>query len=426
MNNSPNKQTNTILDPYKSLLGAEVIDQLFQIAELLKGRKIVHMNSTREGGGVAEILSKMVPLMNALGINTRWEVIKGENEFFQCTKMFHNALQGRGMILPTPALLHTYEETNAKNAEELKDILQEADIVFVHDPQPLPLLSHFPKRNGKWIWRCHIDLSTPSRDSWRYLKKFVDQYDATIFSLEDFIQPLSHPIYLIPPSIDPFSEKNIELDPEEIAGVFKQFNIDTARPVITQVSRFDRFKDPIGVIAAYRLAKKFHPTLQMVLAGAGAADDPEGEAAYNEVKIAAKDDPDIHILLLPPSPRIINALQRGSTIVLQKSVREGFGLTVTEALWKSKPVIGGNTGGIRLQLIDHLTGFLVHTPEGAAHRIRQLLQNPELATELGIKGKRLIKENFLITRHLREYLTLMATLLVPDGDRIDLSQKIPP
>lgn len=425
MNNSPDQPSNSILEPYKNLLGTDVIDQLFQIANLLKGRKIVHVNSTREGGGVAEILHKLVPLMNALGLETKWEVLKGNNDFFQCTKIFHNSLQGRHGRFPSPALIKSYEETNAQNAEELKGVLQEADIVFIHDPQPLPLLSHFPKQKGKWIWRCHIDLSSPSRDSWHYLRKYIEHYDATIFSLEDSAHPLPHPIFLIPPSIDPFSEKNIELDPEEVAGVLKQFNIDQQRPIITQVSRFDRFKDPLGVITAYRLAKKFNPAVQLVLAGGGATDDPEGEAMYHEIAEVAKDDPDIHVLQLPPSPRMINALQRGSNVILQKSVKEGFGLTVTEALWKNKAVIGGDTGGIRLQLINHLTGFLVHTPEGAAIRIRQLLQDPELAAELGAKGKRMVKENFLITRHLREYLTVMATLIEPNGDRIDLSQKIP-
>src|SRR6185295_8337196 len=256
-------------------------------------------------------------------------------------------------------------------------------------------------------------------------KRYIEQYESSIFSLEDFAQPLSHPIYLIPPSIDPFSEKNIELDEQEIVNVYKQFGIDLNRPTLLQVSRFDHFKDPLGVIEAFYLAKKFHSDLQLVLAGGSAADDPEGELVYQEVMQAAKDNPDIHVLLLPPNAhRTINALQRGATIVLQKSTKEGFGLTVTEALWKTKPVIGGNCGGIRLQLIDHHTGFLVNTPEGAAHRIRYLLQNPQKAREIGIKGKRLVKENFLITRHLREYLTVMSVLLFPKKDRIDLGQSI--
>lgn len=415
-----------LFDPYKTLLGAEVVDQLFQMASILKGIKIVHVNSTKEGGGVAEILSEMIPLTNALGIDAKWEVLKAENEFFSCTKMFHNLLQGRGGPLPNSALLHAYEETNAKNAEELRPILEDADIVIIHDPQPLPLIAHFPNKKGKWIWRCHIEVASSSRPIWKYLKRFIDKFDSSIFSIEDFVRPLPHPIYLIPPSIDPFSEKNIDLDQEEISEVYKKFKIDLERPVILQVSRFDRFKDPLGVIEAYRLAKKFYPSLQLVLAGGEASDDPEGELVLRDVEIAAKDIADIHVLLLPPtSHRTINALQRGADIVLQKSIKEGFGLTVTEALWKMKPVIGGNTGGIRLQVINHHTGFLVNTPEGAAHRIRYLLQNPQKGKEFGMKGKRLVKENFLLTRNLREYLTLISILLFPKSDRIDLSAKNP-
>ncbi len=416
-----------IWEPYKNLLGTEIIDQLYQIADLLKGVKIVHVNSTKVGGGVAEILTKLVPLSNALGLNTEWLVMKGTNDFFQCTKMFHNIFQGRGRALPNATLLKAYEETNAQNAKEFAPILQEADIVFIHDPQPLPFIANIQKKkDAKWIWRCHIEVTPASRLVWKYLKKYVSNYDATIFSLEDFVQPLPHPTFLIPPSIDPFSEKNIELDQAEIEQVMRQFGIDPKRPVVLQASRFDIFKDPIGVVGAYKLAKKFNPTLQLILAGGGADDDPEAGAVLHEVMESSKDDPDIHILNLPPNARVINALQRGADIVLQKSVREGFGLTVTEALWKSKPVIGGNTGGIRLQLINHYTGYLVNTPEGAANRIRYLLQNPEKGKQLGTAGKHHVKENFLITRHLREYLTVMASLRRATGSRVDLSRRITP
>lgn len=412
-----------ILDLYKNLVGVDVTEQLYQMAALFKGIKIVHINSTKEGGGVAEILQKMIPLTNELGIEAQWEVIQGDAEFYNCTKMFHNLMQGKSEAHPRPSLLKKFEEVNKKNAEILAPILQEADFVVIHDPQPLPLIQHLPERKGKWIWRCHIDCSHPDYATWKYLRSFVEKYDASIFSLENFAQPLSHPIYLIPPSIDPFSEKNIELDPEEIQGVLKQFNIDIERPIVLQVSRFDRFKDPLGVIEAYKHAKKSSPNLQLILAGGGADDDPEGAVVLEEVKSSANGDPDIHVLFLPPtSHRTINALQRGADIVLQKSIREGFGLTVTEALWKTKPVIGGNTGGIRLQVINHHTGFLVNTPEGAGYRIRYLLQNPQKIKELGTKGKKLVKDHFLLTRHLREYLTLMSTLLFPDGDRIDLSK----
>lgn len=413
-----------IWEPYKALLGADTIDQLFQIAKLLKGAKIVHVNSTLQGGGVAEILSKMVPLMQGLGLDVQWKVIEGNREFFECTKAFHNLLQGSQSALPSPSLLRTFEETNAKNSETLKPILQDADFVMIHDPQPLPIISHFPNRKGKWIWRCHIDTSAARRSLWKYLYPFIEKFNASVFSLESFDQLLPHPVYIIPPSIDPFSEKNIELVNDEVKGILHQFNIDTTRPVITQISRFDQFKDPNGVIKAYKLIKKFNPKLQLILAGGSATDDPEGESVLKSIQETAKGDNDIHILNLPPnSHRQINALQRGSDIIIQKSVKEGFGLTVTEALWKAKPVVAGNTGGIRIQIINRYTGFLVDTPEGAANRIRFLMQNSEAGKELGIAGKKLVKENFLITRHLREYLTMMATLNKPQCDRIDLSEK---
>lgn len=415
---------NPLFEPYVKLLGQESIDQLYQIAHHLQGLKVVHVNSTYWGGGVAEILTEMVPLMQALGIDTKWQVIKGNPDFYQCTKLFHNCIQGQKHII-SGALIKAYEEANAQTAEEMKSLLEEADIVFIHDPQPL-LLHHFvPKRKGKWIWRCHIDASSPNRPVWKYLQNYIAKYDASIFSLVDFAQPLPHPIYLIPPSINPLSDKNKDLSPEEIASTYDRFSIDPHRPMILQVSRFDRFKDPLGVVEGYRLAKKYKPSMQLVLAGGGAADDPESEVVLSEVRAAAAEDPDIHILFLPPDAHItINALQRMADVILQKSVKEGFGLTVTEAMWKAKPIIGGNTGGIRLQVINHHTGFLVNTPEGAAHRIRYLLQYPDQAREMGERGKKFVKENFLITRHLREYLTVMATLMDPNRERIEFNRSM--
>lgn len=404
----------SIIEPYSALLGQEVISELEQITSLLKGIKILHINSTKVGGGVSEILSKLVPLTNAFGVHTKWQVIEGNSEFYQCTKMFHNLLQGKSGPFPSNHLLSVYEQTNKKNAELLKPLIEEADVIFIHDPQPLALKSHFPNHKGCWIWRCHVETSYPNRATWLYLKKFISLYNASIFSLEDFTKPLPHPIFIVPPSIDPFSEKNIELDEEEVKNIYNSFNIDHSRPTTVQISRFDWFKDPIGVIKAYKLTKKYHSDLQLVLAGGGATDDPEGTAVLNEVNDVASGDPDIHILALPPDAhRTVNGLQKGATIILQKSLKEGFGLTVTEALWKSKPTIGGNTGGIRSQLINYHTGFLVNTPEGAALRMRNLLQNPELASELGVRGKKFVRENFLITRHLRDYLTVVANLKYP-------------
>jgi trehalose synthase len=408
------------LDRYAEICGPNVIDQLRQLVGPLKGVKVVHVNSTRTGGGVAEILAKLIPLKKDLGIDVSWEVIDGDADFFKCTKGFHNALQGNKVEIPK-SLLRNYEETNRRNAEELREKLESADIVFIHDPQPAPLLESCPKRRGKWIWRCHIDASRPYRPVWKYLRDFVKDYDASIFSLAAFAQPLPHVEYLIAPSIDPLSEKNIDLDKAEVESTVSKLGVDLGRPVMTQVSRFDIFKDPVGVIRAFRLTKKFIPTLQLILAGGEATDDPEALSVLNDVRTAANDDPDIHIMLLPADAhRTINAIQRASDIVLQKSLREGFGLTVTEAMWKGKPVIGGDTGGIRIQVVNHKTGFLVNTPEGAALRARYLLFHRDLLLDMGENARSFVRENFLLTRHLREYLTVMVSLLHGRGDRIEL------
>jgi trehalose synthase len=353
-------------------------------------------------------------------------VIRGEERFFHVPKSFHNALQG----VPVPLggyVFQAYEETGAQKAEQLRSILEEADIVFIHDPQPLPLLRSCPNRKGKWIWRCHIDLSHPYRPVWKYLRNFVQEYDASIFSLADFAQPLPHTQYLMQPSIDPLSEKNIDLTQEEVHAAKLRFGLDPDRAIMLQVSRFDRFKDPLGVVKAYRLAKSFAPSLQLVLAGGGATDDPEGEAVLADLRNEAGTDKDIHVLLLPPDAHVtINALQRGADVVVQKSLKEGFGLTVTEALWKGKPVIGGDAGGIRLQVVNHHTGFLVKTPEGAALSARYRLRHPEIALEMGNRAKELVRQNFLLTRNLREYLNIMVALIYGDQERIELQLKSAP
>ena len=412
--------TDLLLDQYQEIVGEEVINSLRQLAEPLRGTKVVHVNSTREGGGVAEILHRMIPLKRELGLDPCWEVIVGEGDFYQCTKYMHNTLQGNRFEI-SRSLLKLYEDTNEENAERLRDQLQEADFVFIHDPQPAPLLSWCSERKGKWIWRCHIDVSRPYRPVWKYLRDFVEPYDASIWSLAEFAQPLHHPLYLIAPSIDPLSAKNQELSETELQEILKRSKLDPYRPIVVQISRFDRFKDPVGVIQAFRLAKKFVP-LQLVLAGGGATDDPEGDEVLAEVKAAAMGDLDIHVMLLPSDAhRTINALQRISDIVLQKSTKEGFGLTVTEAMWKGKPVIGGEVGGICLQVHNHHTGFLVNTPEGAALRIRYLLTHRDKLEEMGRKARQFILENFLITRHVREYLTLMLAVLQGSEARIELA-----
>jgi len=408
------------LSEYSEIVGSDVVGHLFQLASPLKGMRVVHINSTRMGGGVAEILYKMVPLMNDLGLDARWEIITGGPEFYECTKAFHNGIQGNQVVVPE-ILFKAYEAANAETAETLRPLLKDTDLVIVHDPQPAALIRHFPERRNKWVWRCHIDASHPVRQVWKYLQSYVEHYDASIFSLSSFARRLPHPVYLIAPSIDPLHEKNVDLDEAESLASREKFGIDPERPMLLQVSRYDRFKDPLGVIAAYRLAKRFVPGVQLVLAGGGASDDPEGAVVLNEVRAAAAEDPDIHVLLLPADAhRTINALQRTSDIIIQKSIREGFGLTVTEGMWKQKPIIGGDTGGIRIQVTNHHTGFLVNTPEGAALRIRYLFQNREKMKEMGLKAKAFVRENFLVTRHLREYLTLMFGILHGQEDRIVL------
>jgi trehalose synthase len=398
------------LSSYEAIVGSAVIRQLRQLGEKLAGTRIVHVNSTREGGGVAEILEWMTPLMMDLGLKATWEVIHGTGRFFEITKSIHNGLQGYPVSISGKDW-KIYEDVNASNFERLRPILEEADIVVIHDPQPAHLLKLFNRRKGKWIWRAHIDISRPFRPVWKVLRTFVEKYDASIFSMAEFAQPLPHPQFLVPPSIDPLSEKNRDLAPMEIEAVRAEYGLDPFRPLLVQISRFDRFKDPLGVVAAYRMVRKVTP-VQLVLAGGGASDDPEGKEVLEEVIEAAGNDPDIHVLLLPPdSHKTVNALQRMATIILQKSTREGFGLTVTEGMWKGKPVIGGDVGGIRLQVMNHHTGFLVNTPEGAAHRIRYLLHHRDSIDLMGATAREFVRENFLLTRHIREYLTLMLVTL---------------
>jgi len=402
---------------YEGIVRPAVINQLEQLAAHLRGKKAVHVNSTRSGGGVAEILGWMIPLMKELGIDTSWEVIEGNEAFFNVTKTFHNGLQGNKVDL-LPNHIEAYEDINRTNAERLRPVLEEADFVFIHDPQPACLHYLCPNRRGKWVWRCHIDASRPNRKVWKYLRPFLEGYDASIFSMAAFSQALPHPQFLVAPSIDPLSEKNVELPLNEVEATYNEFDLKPDIPILAQISRFDRFKDPIGVIQAYQLIKKSIP-VQLILAGGTATDDPEGREVLTEVQAAAADDPDIHILLLPPDAhRKINALQRCADIIIQKSTREGFGLTVTEGLWKGKPVIGGDVGGIRLQVINHHTGFLVNSPEGVAQRVRYLLNRREIMKVMGNKGREFVRENFLLTRHLREYLTLMVGLQVGFTDRL--------
>jgi trehalose synthase len=294
------------------------------------------------------------------------------------------------------------------------------DVILIHDPQPAGLIEKKKEIGRQWIWRCHIDISSPDARVWNFLRPWVEQYDASIFSMPDFAQQLSIPQYLVAPSIDPLSDKNKDLEQSYIDGVLEKYKLDPARAIVTQISRFDRLKDPLGVIASYRMVKKRHDC-QLVLAGGGATDDPEGAEVLREVQQAAADDPDIHVLELPPfSDLEINALVRGSTVIMQKSIKEGFGLTVSEALWKKKPVIGGAVGGIKIQLINGVTGYLVHSPEGAANRLSRLLSDRGLRKAMGENGYLHVKQNFLLTRHVKDYMLLMIALNHPQEDIVNL------
>ncbi len=390
---------------YADIVGEETIEEIEKLGSYLNGKIIQNINSTPVGGGVAEILSGMVPLLKEVGVDARWDFIKGGEKFFEITKKIHNSLHGVEENISENDFKHFLDVTE----ENLKDMNLIGDIIFIHDPQPIGLIK-VKDKNGfkekKFIWRCHIDLSSANMKTFNFLKKFIEKYDYSVFSSPLFSKKLKIPQILISPSIDPLSDKNKDLPPETINEVLSRFKIDPERNIITQVSRFDRLKDPLGVIDVYRLVKK-HVDCQLVLAGGAAADDPEATEVYNEVIEKAGGDKDIFILNLPPISNIeINALQRASTVILQKSIKEGFGLTVSEGLWKSKPVIASAVGGIPLQITHKYSGLLSRTTEGTALYVKQILQNPEYAKQLGENGHNHVKHNFLITRHLRDYILL--------------------
>lgn len=404
------------LKDYEDIVGPEVIEELHVVADRVRHRRLQNINSTPVGGGVAEILTRMVPLLRELGVDATWDVIKGDQAFFNVTKAFHNALHGEAEEI-TDKMLDIYRANTEVNLREMNFT---GDVILIHDPQPAGLILRKKEIGRQWMWRCHIDVSTPDPRVWNFLKPYVEQYDASIFSMPDFAQQLPIPQFMVAPSIDPLSDKNKEVDKSYVNKMLAKYHLDPARPIITQISRFDRLKDPLGVIAAYRMVKKRHDC-QLVLAGGGASDDPEGEAVLREVQEQVADDPDIHVLLLPPFSDVeINALVRGSTIIMQKSIKEGFGLTVSEALWKKKPVIGGAVGGIKLQVINGVTGFLVHSSEGAANRAMQLLADRKLRERMGENGYQHVKQNFLLTRHVKDYMLVMLALEHPDEDVVHL------
>jgi trehalose synthase len=396
-----------MLEAYRDVVPSSALDELYCLADALRGRTLQHINSTRSGGGVAELLSRLVPLTEALGVHTHWDVISGDSMFFEVTKAFHNALQGSDQELSHEDFeiyLHCLQD----NAKRLR---LSGDVVMVHDPQPAYLPEYCRRDGARAVWRCHIDVSRPNERVWRFLRRAISRYHAAVFHVPQFAQDLPIPQLIIAPSIDPLSDKNRELSEAEITAVTDRFGIDRKRPIVLQVSRFDRFKDPLGVIAAYRLVRQTFDC-QLVLAGGSATDDPEGAQVVAEVREAAGTEADIFILELPPDSHLeINALQRAATVILQKSTREGFGLTVSEGLWKGKPVIGGAVGGIPAQILHGVNGFLVHSPEGAAFRLRYLLTHPRAAERMGAKGREHVRRNFLITRHVRDYLLMMLTCL---------------
>jgi len=404
------------LNDYIPIVGDGVVDELRHLGQRLKGKRVVNINSTRVGGGVAEILVRLVPLLAEIGLNVRWEVIKGTEEFFTLTKKLHNALHG-AQIAFAPADHEIYDEVTRDN---LKLLDLDADVVFIHDPQPVGLVRAREEHRGSWIWRCHVDVSAPFPGSWEFLEPFVARYDMSVFSAPQFARQLEIPQALISPSIDPLSDKNRELTQEEIESVLTRLGLRSDKPMVTQISRFDRLKDPLGVLEAWRNAKRYNES-QLILAGGAAPDDPESVQVLKEVREHAGDDPDVHVLDLPPTSNIeINALQRASTVVLQKSLKEGFGLTVSEALWKSKPVIAGAVGGIPLQITHKYSGILTHTVEGTAFWIKQLLSTPDFARRLGENGHAHIRNNFLLTRHLRDYLLAFLYLMSERQDVVKL------
>ena len=398
------------LKDYAEIVGEKKINEIRTRAEKLAGKSVVHVNSTSFGGGVSEILRRLVPLMMDVGINAEWKVITGDKEFFNVTKTFHNALQGKKVEL-TENMKKVYLRRNELNANLLS---LDYDYVVIHDPQPLAIINYSDERKGRWIWRCHIDLSQPNEEFWSFLEPFLANYDAFIFSLKKYVKSSleKRNVAIIPPSIDPLSDKNKPLPEDRILSTLERYDVDADRPILTQVARFDPWKDPLGVIDVYRKVKKKMPKVQLLLITSMAPDDPEGWTYYEKTARHAGEDYDVHLLtdLMGVGDLEVNAFQRASDVALLKSIREGFGMTVTEALWKEVPVVGGNVGGIPLQVINGETGFLVNIVEEAVEKTLYLLKHPEEAEEMGKKGKEHVKENFLITRHLKDYLELFLRL----------------
>jgi trehalose synthase len=392
------KERITQIEDYEPLVGAETIERIMKKAKPLQHLHVANVSSTYYGGGVAELLTSFTLLMNNVRIKTGWRAIQGVPDFFSITKKMHNALQG-GNINLSKRKMEIYEEVIYENS--IRHHLDDHNMVIIHDPQPLPMIHHY-KKNGPWIWRCHIDLSNPNRRLWHYLAPFIEKYDAVILSIKDYRQRLKTPQVFFMPAIDPFAILNREMSEKEINERLDHYQIPTDLPLVVQISRFDRWKDPQGVIKAFKLARK-GVDCTLVLLGNIATDDPEGPEVYESL-LECRDDR--IIILSHQDTALVNALQRKASVVLQKSIREGFGLTVAEAMWKGTPVIGGNVGGIRYQIDDEENGFLVSSVEEAAKRIVQLVRNKELRERLGKNAKEKVRRHFLLTRYLEQYLDL--------------------
>jgi len=392
-------------DAYRDVAPKGTVDLLFRLAEQVQGRRFLHVNASRYGGGSPETLNRLVPMMASLGLDVGWEVIVGDPKFYADVHTLARVLEGgEGQV--TPAVLQSAADVAAENARKL-DL--EADVVMVHELAPLLLVRH-RKAPGCWVWGCHSDLSRAPRRTWHLVRRDLERYDAAVFSLPKFAQRLPLPCLIIHPSVDPLSEKNRELSRREVQQMLERLRVPSDKPMLLQVAPYARSKDPMGVVRAYRLAKKY-VDCRLVLAGGGAADNPEGTAVLAEVREAAGGDPDVHPLVLPPDAGLeINALHRAAAVVLHLPRHESFGLGVAEAMWKGKPVIGSLAGGIPAQVVTEVTGFIVNSVEGAAFRIRQLLQTPDLVARLGGAAREHVRRNFLITRHLGDYLALLATL----------------
>jgi trehalose synthase len=409
-----------LLADYATIASRGLMDQIRSLAEPLEGKRVLHLSATAFGGGVAEILYTLVPLMRDAGLDAEWRIIHGQEDFFDVTKTIHNALQGDPNGL-SEEQKDTFRHYNRLNAEALEG---RYDYVIVHDPQPAGMIEHARAAAGRWIWRCHIDLSTPNADVLGFLLPWLSRYDATVFHRRQYV-PTSNGLpaaYIWPPAIDPFTPKNMALSPEDAAYILDQFGIDVERPLVTQVSRFDPWKDPLGVIEAWRLVRQSNQDVQLALVGSMAHDDPEGWEYYNRTVNAADGDPDIFILsnLNNVGSVEVNAFQVHSAALIQKSVREGFGLTVTEALWKARPIVAGRVGGIVDQIQDHETGFLVDSPQTCADAVRTILDDPQLARGMALRGKEFVRRHFLSPRLLRDWLALLNQLVGNDTGEEEL------